>query len=136
MIGALGDMGELDAEKLDDNYITFLAGIFRSVRFGAGSAHGQANMVAFNFLLEHGAFARDAATGTWRVDMAKMQPAVDALSAKILTLQGDGDRDGAQEFLDHYGHVSEELQADLDRLQQQDIPVDIVFRQGADVLGL
>lgn len=136
MIGALGEMGELDADKLDDNYVTFLAGIFRSVRFGAGSAHGQANMVAFNFLHEQGAFARDDATGTWRVDFAKMRPAVDALSAKILTLQGDGDRAGAEAFLEQYGHVPAELQADLDRLQQADIPVDIVFRQGAAVLGL
>ena len=136
MIAALGEMGELDAAKLQDNYVTFLAGIFRSVRFGAASAHGQANMVAFNYLLEKGAFARDDATGTWRVDAEKMQAAVDSLSAKILVLQGDGDRAGAQDFLDRYGHVSPELQGDLDRLRDADIPVDIVFRQGAQVLGL
>ncbi|MFP7723561.1 dipeptidyl-peptidase 3 family protein [Lysobacter sp. A3-1-A15] len=136
MIGQLGEMGELDADKLDDNYVTFLAGIFRSVRFGASSAHGQANMAAFNFLQEQGAFSRDAATGHYRVDFARMKPAVDALSAKILTLQGDGDHAGARAFLDQYGKVGLELQSSLDRIARQEIPVDIVFKQGREVLGL
>lgn len=136
MIGELARMGELDAEKLDDNYVTFLAGIFRSVRFGASSAHGQANMVAFNYLLERGAFARDDETGRYRVDHDSMKAAVDALSAKILTLQGDGDAAAARAFLDQYGKVGPKLQADLDRIAKQDIPVDIVFRQGREVLGL
>ena len=136
MIGKLGQMGELDADKLDDNHVTFLAGLFRSVRFGASSAHGQANMAAFNFLQEQGAFTRDAASGRYRVDFAKMQKAVDALSAKILTLQGDGDHAGARAFLDQYGKVGTQLQADLDRIAKQNIPVDIVFKQGRDVLGL
>jgi hypothetical protein len=136
MIGKLGQMGELDATKLDDNYVTFLAGIFRSVRFGASDAHGRANMVAFNFLQEQGAFSRDDATGTWRVDFDKMKAGVDALSAKILTLQGDGDHAGAQAMLDKYGKVGAQLQGDLDRIAKKNIPVDIVFKQGKDVLGL
>lgn len=136
MIGQLGRMGELDADKLDDNYATFLAGIFRSVRFGASSAHGQANMAAFNFLQEQGAFTRDAETGHYRVHFDRMKPAVDALSSRILTLQGDGDHAAARAFLDRYGKVGPELQADLDRIARTDIPVDIVFRQGREVLGL
>lgn len=136
MIGQLGEMGELDADKLDDNYVTFLAGIFRSVRFGASSAHGQANMAAFNFLKEQHAFSRNADTGHYRVDFTRMNPAVDALSAKILTLQGDGDYAGARAFLDQYGKIGPELQSDLDRIAQKNIPVDIVFKQGREVLGL
>ena len=136
MIGQLGAMGELDASKLDDNYVTFLAGIFRSVRFGASSAHGQANMAAFNFLQGQGAFSRDAASGHYRVDFDKMKPAVDALSAKILTLQGDGDHAGARAFLDQYGKIGPALQSDLDRIAKKNIPVDIVFKQGREVLGL
>ena len=136
MIGKLGQMGELDATRLDDNYVTFLAGIFRSVRFGASSAHGQANMVAFNFLQEQGAFSRDDATGTYRVDFDKMKAGVDALSARILTLQGDGDRAGAQSMLDRYAKVGPQLQSDLDRIASKNIPVDVVFKQGKDVLGL
>jgi hypothetical protein len=136
MIGQLGRMGELDSAKLEDNYVTFLAGIFRSVRFGASSAHGQANMAAFNFLKEQGAFTRDDTTGHYRVDFEQMKPAVDALSARILTLQGDGDPAAARAFLDQYGKVGPELKADLDRIAKTDIPVDIVFRQGREVLGL
>jgi len=136
MIGKLGEMGELDADKLHDNYVTFLAGIFRSVRFGATSAHGQANMVAFNFLQEAGAFSRDEASGRYRVDFAKMRAAVDVLSAKLLKLQGDGDYAGAQALLGSHGAMRANLQGDLKRIEAKAIPVDIVFEQGLDVLGL
>ncbi|KFL37742.1 dipeptidyl-peptidase 3 family protein [Arenimonas donghaensis] len=136
MIGALGDMGELDADKRMDNYVTFLAGIFRSVRFGASSAHGKANMVAFNWLQREGAFSRDPDTGHYRVDYDKMQAAVDSLSAKILTLQGDGDYEGAKALLDEMGVIGPDLQADLNRVEAAGIPVDIVFKQGEKVLGL
>lgn len=136
MIGKLGEMGELDSAKLKDNYVTFLAGIFRSVRFGASSAHGQANMVAFNYLQREGAFARDQASGRYRVDFDKMALAVNGLSAKILTLQGDGDYAGAKALQAELGQVGPALQADLDRLQQQNIPVDIALKQGREVLGL
>ncbi|WP_227977825.1 dipeptidyl-peptidase 3 family protein [Arenimonas daejeonensis] len=136
MIGKLGEMGELDAAKRNHNYVTFLAGIFRSVRFGASSAHGRANMVAFNWLQREGAFSRDEATGQYRVDFEKMQAAVDSLSAKILTLQGDGDYAGAKALQDELGGIGPVLQSDLDRIEQANIPVDIVFTQGREVLGL
>ncbi len=135
MITQLGRMGELDAGTLKDNYVTFLAGIFRSVRFGASSAHGQANMVAFNFLAERGAFIRDA-DGRYAVDFEKMGAAVDALSAAILTLQGDGDYAGAKALNAASGSIRPELAADLARAEARGIPVDIVLRQGLDVLGL
>lgn len=136
MIGALGDMGELDKQKRMDNYVTFLAGIFRSVRFGASSAHGKANMLAFNWLEREGAFSRDPDTGRYRVDYDKMEAAVDSLSAKILTLQGDGDYEGAKALLEEQGVIGPQLQSDLDRVQAAGIPVDIVFKQGPAVLGL
>jgi hypothetical protein len=136
MIGKLAERGELDAARLQDNYVTFLAGIFRSVRFGASSAHGQANMLTFNFLQQAGAFARDEASGRYRVDIDAMRKGVDALSEKILTLQGDGDYDGARAALAEFGTVGEALGADLQRLAAAGIPVDIVFEQGHDVLGL
>ena len=135
MIGKLGEMGELDAAKRRDNYVTFLAGIFRSVRFGASSAHGKANMLAFNYLQNEGAFSRDEATGRYRVDFERMEKAVDSLSARILTLQGDGDYAGAKKLQDELGNTGAALQADLDRLQARAIPVDIVLKQGPDVLA-
>lgn len=130
MVTKLHERGEMGETDLMDNYVTFLAGIFRSVRFGASSAHGVANTLRFTFFEQMGAFSRDEATGTYRVEFEKMQEAVNALSAKILILQGDGDYEGASQFVDEMGKIGAELQADLDRLEAADIPVDVVFEQG------
>ena len=135
MITQLHEKGELDGDLMD-YYVTFMASIFRSVRFGASSAHGKANMVRFNFFQEQGAFTRDEATGTYRIDFEKMQEAADALSEKILTLQGDGNYDGVAQLVAEYANIGETLQADLDRLGANNIPVDIVFKQGKSELGL
>ena len=119
-----------------DHYVTFLAGMLRSVRFGAGDAHGKANMVRFNFFEQQGAFTRDAATGRYRVDAAKMDAAVDALSAKLLTIQGDGDYAAAKQLTDGMGVIGPQLAADLKKLETAGIPVDVNFEQGLKVLGL
>lgn len=133
MVTALQQQGEYEADLMD-HYVTFLAGIFRSVRFGSASAHGQANMIRFTFFEEHGAFTRDEATGTYRVDFDKMQAAVNALSERLLTLQGDGDYAAVGAFVEQYGRMAPQLRADLDRLEARGIPVDIVFEQGMEVL--
>lgn len=133
MVTALQEAGELDVDLMD-NYATFLAGIFRSVRFGSASAHGRANMIRFNFFKEHGAFERDEATGTYRVHFDKMQEAMNALSERILMLQGEGDYEAVAAFVEQYGQMDPQLQADLDRLAAQGIPVDVVFEQGLSVL--
>ena len=136
MVTKLAEKGELDKAKLMDNYVTFLAGILRSVRFGASDAHAKANMVRFNFFKQQGAFTRDAATGRYRVDFDKMTAAMNALSAKLLTIQGDGDYDAAKQMTDGMGNIDAELAGDLKKLEGAKIPVDIVFEQGLDVLGL
>ena len=136
MVTKLADKGELDKSKLMDNYVTFLAGILRSVRFGASDAHAKANMVRFNFFKQQGAFSRDAATGRYRVDFDKMTAAMNALSAKLLTIQGDGDYEAARQLTDTMGTVDAQLAGDLKRLDKAKIPVDITFEQGLDVLGL
>ncbi len=121
--------------ELMDNYVTFLASIFRSVRFGAASAHGQANMVRFNFFKEKGAFVLNE-NKTYSVDFDKMTMAMNELSAIILKLQGDGDYQGVVDLLASKGGIDEQLAADLNRLNEAGIPVDIYFNQGASVLGL
>jgi hypothetical protein len=136
MIQKLREKGEITEGELMDDYVTFLAGIFRSVRFGASSAHGVANMIRFNFFERAGAFSRDEATGTYRVNVPAFEQAVRDLSERILTLQGDGDYAGVAALVAEMGQVGPQLQADLDRLAEQSIPVDIVFEQGAEVLGL
>ena len=135
MVSSLQEQGEWDADMMD-HYVTFFASIFRSIRFGTASSHGRANLIRFNFFDEMGAFARDEETGTYRVDPAQMAAAAIALSEKILTLQGDGDYDAVAAFVTQYQQVSPQLQADLDRLNEEGIPTDITFEQGLSVLDL
>jgi len=136
MVTKLHEAGELEGAALEDYYVTFLAGVFRSIRFGAASAHGRANMIRFNFFEEFGAFTRDEATGVYRAEFEKMRLAIDALSEKILVLQGDGDYAGATEMVERMSIINASLQGDLDRLSDAGIPTDIIFEQGVEVLGL
>lgn len=136
MVTQLFEKGELKEGELMDYYVTFLASIFRSVRFGASSAHGRANMLRFNYFQEGGAFSQDPTTGTYRVDADKMQAAMGSLSALILQLQGDGDYTGVKQLMETKGTIGPDLQADLDKLAAAGIPVDVVFEQGVSVLGL
>ena len=135
MITKLHERGELNDAKLQDYYVTFLASIFRSVRFGASSAHGKANMVRFNYFKEKGAFTQTE-NGLYKVDMEKFRAAIDALSNDILVLQGEGDYEGTGKLLNETGQIDNDLQASLDKLTEKNIPVDIVFKQGIGVLGL
>ncbi len=136
MITELHEAGELGEIDLRDNYVTMMASLFRSIRFGASSAHGKANMLRFNFFEEQGAFVRDEASGTYSVDFERMEAAMTALSSLLLTLQGDGDYDGAVRLTADKGIIGKQLQQDLQRLTEAGIPVDITFKQGVDVLGL
>jgi hypothetical protein len=130
MVTKLHEQGELGQVDLMDNYVTFMAGIFRSIRFGASSAHGIANLLRFHFFARQGAFTRDEESGTYRVNFEKMRAAVDALSGKILRLQGDGDYEGTVRFVEEMGQIGHQLQGDLARLNAAGIPVDVVFEQG------
>lgn len=135
MIRQLLEKDAITEGKLADYYTTFMAGIFRSVRFGASSAHGKANMVRFNYFQEKGAFSRNE-QGLYSVNMDKMSAAIDSLSKLILTLQGNGDYQGVDDLVASKGSISNTLSADLARLEAANIPVDIVFKQGKKVLGL
>jgi hypothetical protein len=136
MIKNLYEKGEIKEGELMDYYVTFVAGIFRSVRFGASSAHGRANMVRFNYFQDRGAFKRDEQTGRYSVDKAAMDEAIAGLSRLILTLQGDGDYEGVTAMMKEMELIRPSLQSDLDRLTDANIPVDIVFEQGVEALGL
>ena len=135
MVQSLLEKGEITEGALEDYYVTFMAGIFRSVRFGASSAHGKANMIRFNFFAQQGAFEKTE-DGLYRVNMEKMGAAVEAISELILTLQGDGDYDGVAELVETMGVIKPDLASDLARLEAASIPVDIHFNQGKKVLGL
>ena len=135
MVEQLLKKGEITDGTLEDYYITFMAGIFRSVRFGASSAHGKANMIRFNFFAEEGAFSKNA-DGLYSVNMEKMSQAMEKLSNLILTIQGDGDYQKVDQLIATHGEIKAELAKDLEKLSQANIPVDVTFKQGKEVLGL
>jgi hypothetical protein len=136
LVTRLLEQRELTGTTLEDHYVTFLAGILRSIRFGATEAHGRANAAQLSYLEERGAFTRDSATGRYRVDLPKMRTAMDSLANRILRFQGDGDYAGVQQFMSARAVLSPTLQADLARLGTKGIPVDVVFEQGPAVLGV
>jgi len=133
LITKLSEMGEYTDTELIDNYTTFMAGIFRSVRFGATEAHGKANMLTFNYFQQEGAFTRNE-EGLYAIDFEKMKVAVEKLAGDILVHQGNGDYEATKAWLDEYGKVKGELQGDLNRINEAGIPVDIYFKMGPDVL--
>ncbi|MDZ7743118.1 MAG: Zn-dependent hydrolase [Bacteroidota bacterium] len=135
LVTKLFEMGEFDKGEVMDNYVTFFAGIFRSSRFGAASAHGKANMMRFNYFLEKGAFTKNE-QGYYSVDFEKMKATMISLMQDILKVQGDGDYETARKWVEEEGVIKAGFQADLDRINAASIPVDIVFKQGPEVVGL
>lgn len=135
MVEKLHKLGELEEGEMMDYYTTFMAGIFRSVRFGSSSAHGVANLLRFNYFSEQGAFSFDQQSGHYAVNAEKMSVAIASLSEKILTLQGNGDYEGVAEWFASKGQINAELASALKRINQAGIPVDVDFEQGVKYLS-
>ncbi|MFZ4563937.1 MAG: dipeptidyl-peptidase 3 family protein [Bacteroidales bacterium] len=129
---AKGEVKDITAE---DCFVTYMAGLIRSVRFGAASAHGKANMMCFNFFADNGAFERNT-NGTYKVNFEKTREAMNKWAAIILKFEGDGDYSGASAYLETNGTIRETLHSDLQRLRTSKIPLDIVYEQGTGILGL
>ena len=133
MVTKLVEMGEITNITAEDAITTYIAGILRSVRFGAASSHGKANMMCFNYMEKAGAFTRDA-QGQYVIDFQKAKEAMNGWAALILKTQGDGNVEFATKYRAENGGITPELQADLDKINSADIPRDITFIQGKDVL--
>ncbi len=132
----LYDNKYITEHELLDNYVTFLAGIFRSVRFGASSAHGKANMIEFNYLFDQQAFTVNPQNGKYIVNLEKMRQGVSNLANMILTIQGNGDYTAAKNLLKNMANIRVQLQNDLTKIANARIPRDIVFEQGKSLLNL
>ena len=133
LVTKLYEMGEYNNSTLEENYTTFMAGIFRSVRFGAASAHGKANTLEFNYLSREGAFTRNA-DGLYAIDFPKMKLAVEKLGGAILVAQGNGDYEYVKNWLAEDGVIKPELQKDLDKIAGYGIPKDIWYEMGMEYL--
>jgi hypothetical protein len=133
MVTQLFQKGELTG-SLDDYYVTFVASVFRSVRFGAASAHGKANMITFNTLLNSGCIV--SGNKGYTINVNAMKSVIEKLAAELLHLQGDGDIAGVNKMLVTRGVIQPSLASDLAKLSKAKIPFDIVFDQGIETLGL
>jgi hypothetical protein len=104
-------------------YVTYLAGVFRSLRFGTSDAHGKGMALQFNYLIDAGAFQQNESTGTFTVNFEKIKEGVRKLTGEIMTAQAEGNYAKAKEMLDHGSVIRPEVQRVLDRMST--IPIDI-----------
>ena len=135
IVQTLIERGEIKGITVEDAYVTYLAGLLRSVRFGATEAHGIANMMCFNYMQDKGAFTRNK-EGKYVVDSKKMRAALESWAALVIKTEGDGDYDAAKAYADKNGKVRPDLAKDLKAIEKANIPLDIRYEQGAKVLGL
>jgi len=135
MVMKLIEKGEITNITTEEAMTTYIAGILRSVRFGAASSHGKANMMCFNFFENKGAFSRDEKS-QYVIDYEKAYKAMNDWANLIIVTQGNGDFDFAKQYRIENGGITETLQADLDLINNSGIPRDIRFNQGIKVLGL
>lgn len=129
------ERGLITNATINQNYITFIAGILRSVRFGATEAHGVANIMCYNYFEQAGAFTRNA-DGKYVINVEKAREAARSWAALIIAMEGEGDMAAAKAYSDKNGKISSALQKDLDHIRDANIPRDIIYKQGAEVLGL
>ena len=129
------ERGLITNTTVSQNYITFIAGILRSVRFGATEAHGVANIMCYNYFKEHGAFSVNA-EGKYVIDVDKARQAAREWAGIIIAMEGEGDTAAAKAYSDRNGKIGTELQQHLDKIRDANIPRDILYNQGASVLGL
>ncbi|MBO4582234.1 MAG: Zn-dependent hydrolase [Bacteroidales bacterium] len=135
MVQKLIEKGEITNITVEEAYTTFIAGLFRSVRFGSADAHGQANMMCFNFFEKEGAFIRGN-NGKYHVDIDKAKMAMANWAALILKVEGEGDLNYATSYNKENSIISNTLAADLETIANSNIPVDINFIQGKKSLKL
>src|SRR5207253_3293257 len=123
----LVDHGALPKERLPEFYSSYVAGIFRTVRFSIAEAHGRAEMMEFNYLSEQNAIKRDAATRRYSVDYERIPAALAALAKELLEIEATGDRQRAEKWFTRYETMPSELQSALQAVSHVPVDVDPVF---------
>jgi len=118
----LMDKGVLPKEREQEYYASYVAGIFRTVRFGVGEAHGRAEMMEFNYLSEQKAITRDS-SGRYHVDYGKITDSIAALAKELLEQEATGDRNRASSWFQKYDVMPGELRSSLAQLRS--VPVDV-----------
>jgi len=119
----LMEKGVIPKESAAEIYSSYVAGIFRTVRFGVAEAHGRAEMMEFNYLAEQGAITREAKTGRYVIDYDKMPGAIATLAKELLEIEATGDRNRAEQWFKKYESMPAELKSML--ANAKDVPVDV-----------
>jgi hypothetical protein len=122
----LVDRGDLPKEKLPEYYASYVADIFRSVRFGVGEAHAQGEMMEFNYLLEHGAIRRQP-SGRYGLRYEIMPVQLKALAQELLEMEAKGDRARAEAWFKKYDVIRPELQQALEKASRVPVDIDPLF---------
>ncbi len=135
MISELIKKGEVKDLTEEECIATYVAGLFRSIRFGVTEAHGRANILCFNWFEKNGAFVRDN-NGIYTIDYQKAKQCIKSWAKFLIEMEGNGDMVAATKYSKANAVISETLQKDLDKINSKGIPVDVRFNQGRKVLGL
>lgn len=135
MISELIKKGEVTDLTEEECIATYVAGLFRSIRFGVTEAHGRANILCFNYFEKNGAFTRDA-KGIYTINYDKAKECIRSWAKFLIEMEGNGDITAATKYSKANAVISKTLQQDLDKINSQGIPVDVRFNQGRKVLGL
>jgi hypothetical protein len=122
----LVDHDVLPKNKLEEYYASYVAGIFRTVRFGVAEAHGQAEMMEFNYLSERGAITRQS-SGRYAIDYQRIPADIKDLAKELLEIEATGDRARGENWFKRYGTMPPELQASLKSAAGVPVDVDPVF---------
>lgn len=126
MVCKLIDMEEIPLISKEDAITTFIAGLVRSVRFGAASSHGRANMMCYNYMKDNGAFTRSD-NGLYHIDYEKAAEVIDSWAGLILATQATGDYEFAKGYSEKNAVIREPLAADIAHVNGKNIPRDIRF---------
>ena len=126
LLSKLSNTKELNV-KLESNYVTYLADMFRSIRFGTAHSQAKAAIINLNFFLEKGAIIRDSETGKYKINFDKMRKAVEEQTKNILIIEGNGDYEALKEMYRKYSTISNNLKKDIERVNNSNIPIDIRF---------
>jgi hypothetical protein len=120
------DHGALPKDKAEEYYASYVAGIFRTVRFGIAEAHGKAEMMEFNYLCERGAIKREA-SGRYTIDYSAMPAALNDVAKELLEIEATGDRQRAENWFRKYDAMPADLQAQLKSASSVPVDIDPVF---------
>jgi hypothetical protein len=115
--------GVLPEAMRDQIRASYVAGLFRSMRFGTNDAHGKGAALQYRYLRDHGGIVWDAGAKRFRIDDSKIDSAIGALVGEIVRRQWNGDYAGTKAFLDKWGVLDPEAQSVIDTMTH--IPVDI-----------